>query len=202
MRLLLTFIVLGFSSVTWAGPLDGELFGYKLGTRYPLTDKTQGRFYSALGQVMLLAEWPKKSDDFQRIELITTPKTLTIANIYGIAEFSNEAPAKAFATRYADLLSTVYADKCRVEEAFLGESLKLLCGEQFELTVSYYRGGKYAGGRKEKHKVHVGLTFSNDREAGKQLLTQFKHEWEEMETEGKKYRLEQAKKMQQLRGLQ
>jgi hypothetical protein len=90
MRILLVVIAFLLSCTgTFAGPPEGELFGYKLGSKYPITDSTQGRF-TIMGAMAIVADNPEKSEDFQRVELITSPKTFTIANIHGIAEVGSE----------------------------------------------------------------------------------------------------------------
>lgn len=197
-KLLVATTILGFFNVAFAGPPEGELFGYRLGSKYSVTDNTRGYFFAIMGSIVVIADKPEKSDDFQRVELITTPKTFTIVNIYGIAEVGSEKEAKDLTTRYADLLKTLHGNKCLPEKAHLGEVLKLLCSGKYELKVSHYSPGKIG----KKHKVHVGLNFSDESEAGKKLLAQFKKELNQLETEGKMHRLEQAKKEQKLRGLQ
>ena len=187
----------GWFAIALAGPIEGELFGYRLGSRYPATDDTKG-YHSILGSTVILAEKPEKPADFQRVELITTPKTFTIINIYGIAEFLDEKQAKALAAQYADILDTAHGNKCPSTKAYLGESLKLVCEGQYVLTVAYYAPDK----TDKKHKVHVGLTFDNMSRMGKLFTAQFDQEWKQLEAEGKTHRLEQAEKEQKLQGLQ
>ena len=69
---------------------------------------------------MLVAEKPEKSDDFQRVEIIASPKTFRIVNIYGIAELPDGKQANAFATQYPDLLDTAHGNKCPTTKAYLG----------------------------------------------------------------------------------
>lgn len=160
-----------------AGPIEGELFGYRLGSRYPATDDTKGGHHP-LGSALILAEKPT---DFQRVEIIATPKTFTIVNIDGIAEFSDEKQAEALAAQYPHILDTVHGNKCRQEKSFLSESLKRVCGGQYELRVNYFGLDK----TDEKHKVHVGLTFDNMSKAKKQINTQMDQEIKALEAEGK-----------------
>lgn len=197
-RLLLTIAFLGTLQSAIAGPLEGDFFGYRLGTKYPVTDSTKGYFMAPMGSMVVYADNPEKPEEFKKVELITTPKTFTIANIYGVAEVTTEKEAKMMAARYADLLQSLHGAKCRPEKAYLGEALKLLCGGQYEMTVSHYKPNK----NEKNYKVHVGLKFSNDVEPGKKIMVQFKREMDELEKEGKKQRLEKAIKEQKLRGLQ
>jgi hypothetical protein len=178
--------------------MEGELFGYRLGARYTVGAETKGYFMPFLGQFVVVAEKPEMPADFGTLELITTPKTFTIANIYASAEFPEEEKAKAFEARYADLLNTMYSAKCSPLKAYLEEALKLLCSKRFELTVHRFKPDK----PEEKHKVHVGLKMENDGVVGKQMKAQFEIELRQLEREGKKQRLEQARQEQKLKGLQ
>lgn len=180
-----------------AGPLEGELFGYRLGARYPVGEATRG-YFSFMGQAVLLAEKPEVPAGFDRVEVITTPKTFTIANIYAKAEFDGEASAKEFEAKYADLLSTMYSPKCSPLKAYLDEALKLLCSKSYELTVQRFKPDKPG----EKHQVHVGLKFDNSTQAGKRMLAQFKSELASLDTEAKRARLDKALREQGMKGLQ
>ena len=197
MILLVVVTVFGWLPAVLASPIEGDLFGYRLGSRYPVTDHTKGRF-TFMGAAVLMAEKPEKSDDFQRVEISASPKTFRIANISGVAEFPDETQAKAFARQYADLLDTTHGNKCPSLKADLGESLMLICGGQYELTVSYYVPDKID----RKHMVHVGLRFASESMAGKQIEAQIRQEIEELIAEGKKPRFEKAKEGEKLRGLQ
>lgn len=147
---------------------------------------------------VVVAERPEVPSDFERVELITTPKTFTIANIYAIAQFEEEQRAEALAARYADLLDTLYGSKCVSMTAYLDEALKFLCAGRYVLTVHRFKPHKPS----EKHTVHVGLTFDDGSEAGKRILAQAKSEFNQLESEGKEQRLERALKEQKLKGMQ
>lgn len=196
--LLLALLLFGALTSATAGPVEGELFGYRLGGKYPVGDATRGYFMEFMGSMVVMAEKPEMPSEFRRLELIATPKTFTIANIYAIAEFADEEKAKAFASRYADLLESLHGARCSPLKAYLDESLKLLCGGSFELTVHRFKPDKPPG----KHKVHVALKFDNDSSAGKRIVTQFQSELKQLESEGKKSRLEKALKEQKLKGMQ
>ncbi len=185
-----------FFSAT-AGVLEGDFFGYRLGTKYPLSQSTKG-YVDVMGGVVVLAEKPEMPNDFQHVELILTPKSNTIANIFAVAEFSDETKAKSFANRYADLLETMHGSKCPAMRTFLDESLKRLCSNTFELTVAYYKPRQ----AKEKFKVHVGLKYESSTTLGANILAQFKSEIKQLESEGKKQRLEKALEDPKMKGLQ
>ena len=202
MRILLAVITFLLScNGAVAGPPEGELFGYKLGSKYPTTDSTQGSWSPFLETMTVFADNPEKSDDFQRVELTTTPKTFTIVNILGIAEVVGEKEANDIAARYTDLLKTLYADKCPAEKAnpyATYSLLKLLCAERYELSVDQFSPYK----NRKKYLVHVSLRFSLERAAGKEMVAQMKRERAQLKAEGKLHRLEEARKEQKLRGLQ
>ena len=196
--LLLIASLLGALPSAIAGPVEGELFGYRLGAKYPVGAETRGYFMGFMGSVVVIAEKPEMPSDFDRLELIATPKTFTVANIYAVAEFADEEKAKVFASRYADLLETLHGAKCSPLKAYLEEALKLLCGGSYELTVHQFKPDKPT----EKHKVHVALRFDNDSKAGKRIVAQFGGELKQLENEGKRLRLEKAVKEQKLKGMQ
>lgn len=196
--LLLVASLLGVLSTAVAGPVEGDLFGYRLSAKYPVGAETRGYFMDFMGSMVVMAEKPEMPPDFERLELITTPKTFTVANIYAVAEFADEEKAIAFTSRYADLLETLHGSKCSPLKAYLEEALKLLCGGSYELTVHRFRPDKPT----EKHKVHVALKFDNDSKAGKHIVAQFGSELKQLENEGKKQRLEKALKEQKLKGMQ
>lgn len=152
-RTALVCLAMFIASSVRAGPLEGELFGYKLGTRYPVTALTKGSF-SSLGHWVVIAEKPEKPKDLARVEMTTTAKTYTIGNIYGNTEFPEEGPAKALADKYTDLLSSLYADKCLPLEKYLKETLKMRCNE-YELAVYHFKPDSPTG----KHTVQVSLTY-------------------------------------------
>ena len=196
--LFASMLLCGAWPLAFAGPMEGELFGYRLGAKYAVTAETRGYFMAIPGQMVVTAQRPEMPPDFETLELITTPKTFTIANIYAIAEFADEEKAKSFEARYADLLSTLYGPKCLPLKSYLDEALKLLCSKRFALTVHRFKPDK----AEKKHEVHVGLQIETDSPAGKQIVARFEAELRQLEREGKKQRLEQAAKEQKLKGLQ
>lgn len=185
------------AGIAYAGPAEGELFGYRLGGRYPVNANTQGQFFG-LGSWVITAQKPTKPAEFSKVELIATPKTFTIANIYAFTEFTVESKARDLESRYADLLQTMYGDRCEPMEKFLEEAFKVLCGKKYELTVQRFKPFKPG----DKHSVHVGLTLASQAPEWKAMQTQFKVELEQAEKEGKQFRLDQARKDQALKGLQ
>ena len=179
-----------------AGPLEGDLFGYRLGSKYQVGAGTRGHF-SFMGQVVLLAEKAELPAGFARVELIASPKTFTIINVYALAVFDDEGHAKEFEAKYADLLNTMYRDKCALMKAYLEEALKLRCASAYELSVHRFKPHNSG----EKHTVHVGLRFDNDSPAGKRIVSQFNSELGQLDTEAKRQRVDRALREGDLTGL-
>jgi hypothetical protein len=194
--LVILAVLLSWTGV-FAGPLEGELFGYKLGSKYPATDDTQVAIHSFLRTITVVADNPEKSDNFQRVELIITPYTYTIGRIYGIAELASEKEAKDMASHYADLLKTLHGEQCPEEEGAVWKTLRLICSGEYELEV-YHSSPK----GENKHQVYIDLGVTPESSTGKDLVAQNIKEWAQLETEGKLYRLEQAIKEGKLSGLQ
>jgi hypothetical protein len=147
-----------------AGPPDGDLFGYKLGTPYAVGDLTQQRTRVS-PMVEMVIDKPDKAPDFKAVELLATPKTLTLLSVHGVADFSDEAPARAFAARQSALITSAYGDKCPKSPSFMNDLVKLLCPGGLELSVSYYP----PDASRVQHKVHLGLRLAPDSEAGRRL---------------------------------
>ena len=181
-----------------AGVAEGDFLGYRLGSKYPITQETRGYFMGVTGSMVIMAERPEMPPEFVRVELIASPKTYTIINIFGVAEFAAEAAAKDFARQYAELLNGLHRDKCRPMKAFLDETLKLLCSLKYELSVSAYAPDK----SDEKHKVHIGLRVDNDSTLGKRMVAQFRQELTQVERDAETHRLEKARSEKKLKGIQ
>jgi hypothetical protein len=195
-KFLLPLLLFG-SLAAHAGPLEGELFGYRLGSKYPVGEATRG-YFSFMGQAVLNAEKAEMPAGFDRVEVITTPKSFTVANIYAKAEFDDEAKAKEFEAKYAELLRTMYGPKCPSMKAYLEEALKIRCAKTYELTVHRFKPDKPG----EKHQVHVGMKFDDESQAGKKILSLFKTEFDQLDSEAKRSRLDKALREQGLKGLQ
>ena len=189
--LVLAACLSGSACTALAGPPEGDLFGYRLGDRYPVGEFTRGH-YSGFSSMVVVAEKPVPAD-FTRLEVITTVKTFTITNIYAIAEFADEEKAKAFESRQVKEWSALYGGKCPPIEATIKESLRILCGGSFELAVLPFRRA-----------VQVSLRFdeASRSEAGRRIDAQYDEELKQLEREGKKPRLIEALMEQRLKDMQ
>jgi hypothetical protein len=179
-----------------ANPLEGDLFGYRIGDRYPVSERTRGR-PGVMGGLELLAEKPTMPVGVKEVRMMVTSKTHTIANIYGTAEFRSLPQAKAFTAKYADLLNTLYGKECTKEEAYLRETVKLLCSGKFILSLTTSTEGK----QQQVHTVTVRLTTSDASSVRDDILDRFKREDEELRAEFAKQRLDSATESKQLDGL-
>jgi hypothetical protein len=147
-----------------AGPPDGDLFGYKLGAPYAVGDLTQQRSRVS-SMVEMMIDKPDKAPDFKAVELLATPKSLTLLSVHGVADFPDEAQARAFAARQSALITSAYGDKCPKSPSFMNDLVKLLCPGGLELSLSYYP----PDASRLQHKVHLGLRLAPDSEAGRRL---------------------------------
>jgi len=134
---------------------DGEFFGYKLGEKYPVTDKTQ-KFVSFLGLWEIVPEHPVKPDEMKKALVLATAKTFTIVAIQTATKFDTKKEAEAFINRYLDLLLTRYnKGKIRPISRHYREvdRLKLELSKKYLLEIGYYGLDE----RKPKHKVYISL---------------------------------------------
>ena len=147
-----------------AGPPEGDLFGYKLGAPYAVGELTQQRTrVSAMVEMMI--DKPDKAPEFKAVELLATPKSLTLLSVHGVADFPDEAQARAFAARQSAQITSAYGDKCPKSPSFMNDLVKLLCPGGLELSLSYYP----PDASRVQHKVHLGLRLAPDSEAGRRL---------------------------------
>lgn len=147
-----------------AGPPEGDLFGYRLGAPYAVSELTQQRTRVS-PMVEMMIDKPDKAPDFKAVELLATPKSLTLISVHGVADFPDETQARAFAARQSTLIAVAYGDKCPKSPSFMNDLLKLLCPGGLELSVSYYP----PDASRAQHKVHMGLRLAPDSEAGRRL---------------------------------
>jgi hypothetical protein len=147
-----------------AGPPEGDLFGYKLGAPYAVGESTLQRTRVS-SMVEMMIDKPDKAPEFKAVELLATPKSLTLLSVHGVADFPDEAQARAFAARQSAQITSAYGDRCPKSPSFMNDLVKLLCPGGLELSVSYYP----PDASRVQHKVHLGLRLAPDSEAGRRL---------------------------------
>jgi hypothetical protein len=163
-RTLAVLYTLGVAAAASAGPIEGDLFGYKLAAPYTPGEATLQRTRVS-PMVEMLVDKPEKGSEFKAIELLATPKSLLLISVHGVADFPDEAQARAFAARQAAQVNAAYGDKCPKSPSFMNDVLKLACPGGIELSVSYYP----PDAARTQHKVHLGLRLSPDSEGGRRL---------------------------------
>ena len=109
---ILTLLLISLNTSAIAGPPKGELFGYRLGDKYPVGPQTEFEAGDFIAAKLIVAEKPEKPDNFGTVKLMVTPKSFTIFYVYADSEFPNEKTAKVFADSYAQLLNKQYGSKC------------------------------------------------------------------------------------------
>jgi hypothetical protein len=197
-KTILMLLVTAVSTGAMAGPLEGELFGYRLGDKYPVGPQTKFEAGDLIAAKLIVAENSEKPEGIGSVKLMVTPKTFTIFYIYADSEFPDEKTAKAFADDYAQLLSTKYGSKCvqRKTDPEWGP-LALVCSKQYELSVRYFIAPE-----RSPERIGVRIELSADGGSVSQSLSgKLVAEDLELKTKAKKQGLEKAQKEQRLKGL-
>jgi hypothetical protein len=130
------------ASTARADASEGELFGYKLGDRYPVSELTQGRRLSVFRPALLelVAEHPVKAKDIDEVHLVTTLKSYTIASIFSVNTFDHREDAEIFAQQYAAILRAKYPEWQRERDSLGIGVLRLKLRGKFQLAVSLLVG--------------------------------------------------------------
>lgn len=191
-------IALGGSVCTAASAAvtDGDLFGHRLGTRLATTPTTMG--YWSQGRAVIIVDKPEIPPEFEKLELLTTPKTYTIGNIYASKSLPERTAAFTLAEKYRDLLPTLYREQCvRERDGFGGVVLDMRCG-QYQLTIQIYSPDRQ--NPNGLYTVQIGLTMAKETRVGYDWQVLLDEEMDAVDKEGRQRRLEQAKKDRSLRG--
>lgn len=184
------------STAASAAVTDGDLFGHRLGTRLATTPTTMG-FWSQ-GRAVIIVDKPEIPPEFEKLELLTTPKTYTIGNIYATKSLPERTAAFTLAEKYRDLLPTLYREQCvRERDGFGGVVLDMRCG-QYQLTIQIYSPDRQ--NPNGLYTVQIGLTMAKETRVGYDWQVLLDEEMDAVDKEGRQRRLEQAKKDRSLRG--
>jgi hypothetical protein len=154
--------------------LIGEFFGYHVGQGLPASEPIVSEESGDSGVINILARNQHLPTGISQLQLIVSPKTRTVGNIYAVGEFSTEKDAKTIARLYAATLNAIYAKQCASADSYPDprRKLLLLCAGKYELSVVYYPPRVSRPG----WVVHVGLRPSPDSIYGKMLRDQFLRE--------------------------
>lgn len=179
-----------------AGVTDGDLFGHRLGTRLATTPATMG--YWSQGRAIIMVDKPEIPPEFEKLELLTTPKTYTIGNIYASKSLPERTAAFTLAEKYRDLLPTLYREQCvRERDGFGGVVLDMRCG-QYQLTIQIYSPDRQ--NPNGLYTVQIGLTMAKETRVGYDWQVLLDEEMDAVDKEGRQRRLEQARRDRSLRG--
>lgn len=109
------FLVI-FHVTAYADARKGELFGYRLGDKYPVTSKTviqygPSDFPPTTMVFIVTAERPVKPLEIGNVYLMVSRKSYTILAIYAHTGFASETQKQAFAKKYAEILRATYPEQ-------------------------------------------------------------------------------------------
>jgi hypothetical protein len=137
-----------------AGAREGDLFGYRLDARYPLTRQTRTGM-SGLWRYVY-AENATMPETISEVTLLTTPKSLRIVAITGIRSFSDAATAWRFFNVLAPMLASHYNISWRDNRKRNG--VEAIFSSQYRLSL-YVRSQPTGGAT-----VYVSLTRTSMRD--------------------------------------
>lgn len=179
-----------------AGITDGDLFGHRLGARVVTSPSTLG--YWSQGRAIIIVDKPEIPPEFEKLELLTTPKTYTIGNIYASKSLPERTAAFTLADKYKDLLPTLYREQCvRERDGFGGTVLDMRCGN-YQLSIQVFSPDRQ--NPNNPYTVQIGLTMARETRVGYDWQLLLDEEVDAVDKEGRQRRLEQAKKDRSLRG--
>lgn len=179
-----------------AGITDGDLFGHRLGARVVTSPSTLG--YWSQGRAIIIVDKPEIPPEFEKLELLTTPKTYTIGNIYASKSLPERTAAFALADKYKDLLPTLYREQCvRERDGFGGTVLDMRCGN-YQLSIQVFSPDRQ--NPNNPYTVQIGLTMARETRVGYDWQLLLDEEVDAVDKEGRQRRLEQARKDRSLRG--
>ena len=179
-----------------AGITDGDLFGHRLGARVVTSPSTLG--YWSQGRAIIIVDKPEIPPEFEKLELLATPKTYTIGNIYASKSLPERTAAFTLADKYKDLLPTLYREQCvRERDGFGGTVLDMRCGN-YQLSIQVFSPDRQ--NPNNPYTVQIGLTMARETRVGYDWQLLLDEEVDAVDKEGRQRRLEQARKDRSLRG--
>ena len=166
--LLILILVVGsaVSPAANAGARQGDLFGYRLDARYPLTSKTRTGMSGVFRYVY--AENATMPETISEVTLLTTPKSLRIVAITGIRFFRDTATAWRFFNVLAPVLASHYMITWRDNRKRNG--VEAIFSSHYRLSL-YVRKQPTGGAT-----VFVSLTRASMRDLAAQARTELRGE--------------------------
>jgi hypothetical protein len=149
-----------------AGARQGDLFGYRLDSRYPMTSKTRTGMSGPFRYVY--AEHATMPETISEVTLLTTPKSLRIVAITGIRSFNDRATAWRFFNVMAPMLAAHYNISWRDNRKRNG--VEAILSSTYRLSL-YVTSGRYGSAT-----VFVSLTRASMRDLAAQARTELRGE--------------------------
>lgn len=152
--LLITF---AFTNTAMADAADGELFGYKIGDNYEITEKTKKKGSRGGSVFVIKAENARKPEDVGKVYLVTSTITHTILDIYSTRNFRDKNKAEEFAHKYTTFLAAKYR-KHSPQQKGLADSSRLMINfeNNYELRIRVFAP------KDQKATVHISLTVQGE----------------------------------------
>jgi len=156
--LIIFLSVLAIPRSVMADAADGELFGYKIGDSYEITEKTKKKINVGGTAVVIKAEEARKPEDVGKVYVVTSTMSYTIGTIYSMRKFRNKNIANEFAHRYSSFLAAKYRKHSPQFKGLAGSS-KLLINfdNNYELRIRVFAP------KDQKPSVHIGLTIVGEK---------------------------------------
>jgi hypothetical protein len=164
--ILSLLLLVGAIDSASAGAREGDLFGYRLGARYPLTGQTRTGMIGFFRYVY--AERPTMPATISEVSLLTTPKSLRIATITGLRSFGSKATAWRFFNVLVPMLASHYNISWRDNRKHNG--VEAMLSSKYRLSV-YVTGSNLSGVT-----VYVSLTPASMRDIAAKARAEIKTE--------------------------
>ena len=129
------FITL-FPAFAEAGAESGELFGYKIGDKYPANENTivNKRYVSDIFNIV--AENPIKPKGIQGVSVSTTVQTFTIIDIFSWNKFDSVEKGRIFADKYVAILRAKYPEaRDTISLNSILNTFSVELNKEYQLTV-------------------------------------------------------------------
>lgn len=115
-----------------AGPPDGEMFGYRLMDKYPVSENTKW-----VNMHNLIAENAAVPKSFSTVTLAVTPETYTVWAIAGEVKAHSEAESETIGRKYFALFEDMYSSKCKVRSYSSGKGGEFVCADKYVISLEW-----------------------------------------------------------------
>lgn len=199
MNAILFFLL--FSVSLYSDVRQGELFGFKINSKYP--NNISEKEYNMFGICIFDAIGAEKPDDIEKISIMALPKSLKIIRITGESAFESDDLAKEFANKYIEILLSKYPEfQNKLETDAQGKALfswvlmRVEINKKYELTVDYFKSEENTNA-----KINISISFLKPSKEHSIFEATLKKEIQELQTEYKKSVRKKAQKEGSDRGL-